>query len=152
MSNVLERYRNVSSMEFYNNAKKLRNDMSKFLLSDKNVPKKWRAPFSYVVIGYINKLIDNIRRANRIYPRKDENILREKLELQSECIEIIDEIYDKLQWGIDTIWYDTLNKYPGDKNRVRIDRYIEDFSSSLAREESLIKGWISSTKDKFKNG
>lgn len=42
MSNVLLRHRGISEMEFYKTADTIRGELTRFLMNDKYVPKKWR--------------------------------------------------------------------------------------------------------------
>ena len=72
LSNVLARLQGVSDMEFYRVALDLNTELSAFLMSEKNVPKKWRAVYTYPILALMESLFDYIEDANAIWPNTDD--------------------------------------------------------------------------------
>ena len=96
MSNVLERYRNVSSMEFHRNAVWLRDEMERFCMREKNVPRRYRAIITYPLVEAFDTLLNLIEEANLIYTDTEEK-LRERKEVQAQAIRQVSRIYGILQ-------------------------------------------------------
>lgn len=145
MSNVLARMRGVSEMEFYHVADDLNTELTTFLMSEKNVPKKWRAVYSYPVLLLMENLFDSMEAANRIWPHSDAEVIERK-RLQSQCIECCDKIYGKLQRAMRVVWWQKLHMDEASPERCRIEYHLTAIGEMLEREESLLIGWRKSTK------
>lgn len=74
MSNVLERHRGISEMEFYVTAINIRHELTTFLMHEKNVPKRWRSVYTYPVINLSQAQIDLIIKANDVFAFKPEQV------------------------------------------------------------------------------
>lgn len=145
MSSVLKRFQGISEMEFYNNAQKLSKELSMFVMSDKNVPRKWRHSFSEPIVELLQELFDSFVEANDIWPYS-EDLVKDRKAAQQKSIGIVDKIAKRLQFGINVIWWETLHREEGNKERARLENKLELISCLLDREDTLLKGWKKSTK------
>lgn len=75
MSNVLERNRNVSNLEFYANAIKIRVEATKLMASNSVVPKSYRFILAVPTVETAKSLVDNIVRAEAFYPNTAHNVI-----------------------------------------------------------------------------
>ena len=132
-------------MEFYANAQKFYTVLSKFLMSDKNVPKKWRSVVTYPILNMADSFFDMLEDANSIYPNS-ENLVEERKARQLDCITHCEKIYGRLQRTMLTVWWDTLHRDEADPERVRLERHLTEIGELLDREVTLLKGWRRSTK------
>ena len=66
---VLKRNRSESQLEFYNTATKVRAELTRFVMNEKVVPKRWRPVFTFPMVEHLIKLFDSITAANTIYPQ-----------------------------------------------------------------------------------
>ena len=142
MSNVLERLRGISEMEFYQNAIKIRHEMSRFLMSEKNMPKRWRSVYAYPIINKVQEMIDTIIDANRIVAYSPELLNARKQGFQ-DAIESTDKIFERLQGAVQDVWWDMLHSEPGSsgyQNRLRIEKHVAEIGVLLEYEERLLKG------------
>lgn len=148
MSNVLERFRSISEMEFYNNAVKIRHEVSHFLMNEKNIPKRWRSVYAYPTINLVQTMIDTIMDANGIHPYSIDLVTDRKNAFQ-RGIGYIDKINERIQGAVLDVWWDTLHIEPGNpgyKDRVRIENKVAEIGKLLEYEERLLKGCKKSTK------
>ena len=145
MSNVLQRFQGISEMEFYQNATVLYKNLSRFLMSEKNIPKRWRFVHVYPILDIMNELFDCMVEANDIYPYNEQELNRRK-GLQDKCIKICDIIYERLQRIIDTVLWEKLHQDRDSAERVRIEGWLTTLGNLLDREIPLLKGWKKSTK------
>lgn len=148
MSNVLERFRSTSEMEFYQNAVKIRHEVSHFLMNEKNVPKRWRSVYAYPTIGMVRDMIHQIKRANRIYAYSPE-LLHDRKQGFQIALDSLDDIYEEIQGAMQDVWWDTLHIEPGNpgyKDRIRIEKHVEEIGKLLEYEERLLKGCKSNSK------
>lgn len=142
MSNVLERFRGISEMEFYQNAIKIRHEMSHFLMSEKNVPKRWRSVYAYPIINKVQEMIDTIIDANKIVAYSPELLNARKKGFQ-DAIELTDKIFERFQGAVQDVWWDMLHSEPGSsgyQNRLRIEKHVAEIGVLLEYEERLLKG------------
>ena len=142
MSNVLERFRGISEMEFYQNAIKIRHEMSHFLMSEKNMPKRWRSVYAYPIINKVQEMIDTIIDANRIVAYSPE-LLNDRKQGFQDAIELTDKIFERLQGAVQDVWWDMLHSEPGNpgyQNRLRIEKHVAEIGVLLEYEERLLKG------------
>lgn len=139
MSNVLARKRGISEMEFYNNAREIRAELTRLLMNEKIVPKRWRPVFTYPTIDLIKQLFSCMVQANGIYPYKPEQV-EERKRLQQYCIGYCEDIFDQLQYMIETLNYQEIN------TENQLHKRIEYVCNLLEREEILLAGWKKSTK------
>ena len=145
MSNVLARLQGVSDMEFYRVALDLNTELSAFLMSEKNVPKKWRAVYTYPILALMESLFDYIEDANAIWPNTDD-LVAERKRLQKECINCVTKIYGKLQRSMRVVWWQKLHMDESSPERCRIEYHMTAIGEMLNREEALLTGWRKSTR------
>lgn len=145
MSNVLERHRGVSEMEFYRTAVEIRHELTTFLMREKNVPKRWRSIYTYPIINLVQAQIDLIVKANNIYPFNAEQV-EERKAIQQSCIDYCDLIFERLQSLMADLWWDVLHRPDSDSDKIRIQRFVDNMGKLLLYEEDRLKGWRKSTK------
>ena len=148
MSNVLERNRSLSRQEFYRNMDALAQDVTLFMLREKNVPKKYRGTVYYPMDAAFEKMFDLIRAANRIIPTTPE-LVEERKAAQQRCIDHLDALYRGLQKATNLCWKDQMRNRDGSKlsaEQQRLMRALDDFAERIDREERLLIGWKNSTK------
>lgn len=136
MSNVLARNRSLSQLEFYNTATDLRAELTRFVMNEKNVPKKYRYVFAIPITNKLQDLFTHITSANTYYPsgnteRKIE-LVEKRMDLQTEAIADCEVIYQQLQYVVDTL-------------PVNINK-LNNILSLLEKEELLLKGWRKSAR------
>ena len=148
MSNVLERFRSVSEMEFYRKGQDILHETRTFLMNEKNVPKRSRALYAYPIINMVQSMIEASVTANRIYAYKPEELERRKRLFQIS-IEYVDTIYLRLQSAMTDLWKDTLCCELGNpkyNERLRIEMHIGIIGTLLIEEEKLLKGCKAKSK------
>ena len=150
MSNVLARFRGISDMEFYANAETLYKELSRFLMNDNYIPKKWRTTHAYPIIALMDTLFDTMEDANAIYPTSEDEVKVRK-ELQRECVLCCEKIYGRLQRAILVIWWDTLHRDEDDPGRQKLETHLTEIGNILDQEIKLLKGWRKSTHLLTKN-
>lgn len=150
MSNVLARKRGISEMEFYANAVKLRTELNSLLYRDKIVPKKYRHSVTYAAMDAIEDMMSLMHRANRKSLKKPSEV-EERRKLQQACIERLDDLYEVMQYAMNDVWREKLhavNRETGEptKDRLLLEKHIEDIGYLIDREERLLNGWKRSTR------
>lgn len=145
MSSVIERYRKISQMEFFRNAVELRDDMTKFLMREKNVPRKYRALAAYPITDKFEELFSQIKAANGVYTDTPEKVEQRKAE-QQKCLFIVDDIYWALQRTVSLLWKDKLKSRNQTADQTRLRNALNDFALRLKREEDLLSGWRNSSR------
>ena len=78
MSSVFARKRKETSMQFFVNALELQIEITKFVMREKVLPKKWRYAIGYPLISKVDELVDNITYANSIYPTNEDELTQRK--------------------------------------------------------------------------
>lgn len=131
-------------MEFYSNAETLYKELSRFLMNDNYIPKKWRTTHTYPIIALMDSLFDTMEDANAIYPTKEEEVKTRK-DLQKQCIGYCEKIYGRLQRAILVIWWDTLHREEDDPERLKLETHLTEIGNLLDQEIKLLKGWRKST-------
>ena len=64
MSNVHRRFRKETDLQFLVTAQELQFELTKFVMREKNVPKKWRLIIAQPLIAKVDELLDNLNYAN----------------------------------------------------------------------------------------
>ena len=132
-------------MEFHANAQKFYTELSKFLMNDKNIPKKWRSVATYPILNMVDTLFDMLEDANSVFPYSEETV-EERKNIQRACIVQCEKIYGRLQRVMLTVWWDTLHRDEADPERMRLEKHLTELGELLDREITLLKGWRKSTK------
>lgn len=123
---VLKNKRGESQLEFYHTATIIRAELTRFVMNEKIVPKRWRPVFTFPMVEKIIKLIDYITAANTIYPQN----LREaemRRDYQTRAIITVEQILQLLQYILTTL-------------PVNPDKF-QPVTELLIREGSLLRGW-----------
>ena len=149
MSNVLERFRKTSEMEFYNNAQKLLHELRTFLMNENNVPKRQRYIYTYPIINLAQLMLDTCMKANSIYAYTPENVLKRK-QLFQQSLEMLDPLYLRLQSAINDLWrldfgaVDTSSK--AYERKCKVEKALERIGDLMVKQEELLSGCKRATK------
>ena len=76
---VFKRNRSETKLQFYINALELQTEITKYVLREKVVPKKWRFAIGYDLVKKADLLVDFITLANSIYPTNWRELFLRKL-------------------------------------------------------------------------
>ena len=139
MSDVLARKRGISSMEFYKCAVELRDTLTKALMSESIVPKRWRPIFTFPTIDLLKDLFGHLIAANNTFPNSPERVASRK-QMQRYALNDLERIDDQLQYLLTTLYY---GKIDADHNMPALLEKAGDLSD---RTDMLIKAWRKSTK------
>lgn len=131
MSGVVKRKRKLSHMEFYKKSIEIREILTRYVMNEKNVPKRYRFIFSIPIIDSLHRLTFAIINANSIYPLNEEELLLRK-EYQRQALVEISYLLQTLDFIITVI----------PQNKSRVARIV----TLLYEEYNLIKGWKKSSK------
>ena len=131
---VLKRNRSESQLEFYNTATLIRSELTRFVMNDKIVPKRWRPVFTFPMVAHVLSMMDNITAANTIYP----HCLREaemRRDYQTKAIISVEQIFQLLQFLLTTL--------PVNANK------FQPVTELLVKEAQLLRGWRKTDYAKF---
>ena len=131
MSNVLMRKRGISELEFWKNGAEIRAVLTRYLMSEKHVPKRYTFIFTFPGIEYTRKMMDAITAANTIYPTNEAEVA-ERRKHQTEAIIACEQIIQHLQWLIDTL-------------PVKVSDF-EAITELVNKEVALLKAWRKQNK------
>jgi len=158
---VLKNNRNLSKLEFYHNARTLREDMTNFLLRDFGVRDKVRKYkgegnvevtvieeypewlitfFRESIINLLRSLMMNITAGNTIYPTTAEE-LAERRRYQNEAIVNCQQLLCELTYCADVL-------------PVELGKFLP-YADKVSFEIKLLKGWRKSSNElarKIKDG
>ena len=123
---VLKNKRTESQLEFYHTATQARAEITRLMMNEKVVPKRWRPVFTFPMTEKLIKLIDYITAANTIYPQN----LREaemRRDYQTRAIITVEQILQLMQYIMTTL-------------PVNVDKF-QPATELLTRESALLRGW-----------
>ena len=132
MSNVYARNRKETSMQFFVNALELQVEITKYVMKEKVLPKKWRYAIGYPLITKVDELVDNITYANSIYPVNEEE-LQQRKQYQTMAICNCFQIQNKLIRAEKCV------------QTVKIEQ-IERVIELIGKELELLKAWKKANK------
>ena len=135
MSNVLSRFRSESSLEFYTTARKIRGNLTRWAMNEKNIPKHYRMVLANPLLARMDELMNNITEANTVYP-VNEHELQVRRDYQNAAIGNCEQIWQQLQ-HIDDVMFGV--------NAIDLNK-LADALDMLVREEALIKAWRKANK------
>jgi hypothetical protein len=127
MSNVLSRKRTLSELEFWRNGTDIRATFTRYLMTEKYVPKRWRPVFTFPGIDLARRLMEEITAANTIYPTTEAELAQRRAH-QNEAIIACEQIVSHIQFMIETL----------DTVKVCDFQVLGDM---LFKEEALLKAW-----------
>lgn len=133
---VLKNKRNQSQLEFYHTATIIRAELTRFVMNENNVPKRWRPVFTFPMVDKLIQLFDCITAANTIYPQNEHEVEMRR-NYQTEAIITVEQIIQLIQYMISTLPID-------------IDK-LQSTTELLLKESALLKGWRKSDNTKYKN-
>jgi hypothetical protein len=126
MSSVLARNRSLSELEFYKNACEMRGILTRFVMSEKHVPKKYRFVFAIPMTELLKELMCNITAANTIYPINEHEVQMRR-DFQTMAIANCEQIFQMMEYMVDTL--------PIDANSLK-----QSIELTL-KETALLKSW-----------
>ena len=136
MSSVHKRLRKETELQFMQTAWELQFELTKFVMREKNLPKKWRLVLACPIIAKVDELVDNLNFANCIYPTKIEDfLLREQY--QQKAIANCWQLQNKLVRMIECV------------ETVKIEK-METIINLLSDAENLIRKWKKSDRERNK--
>ena len=136
MSNVFKRKRKETELQFLKNAWDLQFELTKFVMKEKYVPKKWRYMIAQGMIAKVDELVDNLEFANCIYPQTKEDFANRR-KYQVSAIANTWQLQNKLVRMLECV------------ETVKVDN-LSKIIELLEAEEALIKKWKKSDKEKEK--
>lgn len=93
---VLKSRREQSEMQFFQTAVDVQNELIKFCMEEKNVPKKYRFVYAIPIIAEGQALVDNVVNANTIFVKTNEEVI-DRRHYQNEANANCEKILQKLQ-------------------------------------------------------
>ena len=140
MSNVHKRFRKETELQFLVTSQELQFELTKFVMKDKNIPKKWRLIIGLLIVQKVDELLDNLHYANSIYLSKDsdksEYLLRAKYQTLAVCN--CWQLHNKIVRMIECV------------QSVKIEN-LEKIAELLTNVEVLIKKWKKNDKERYKS-
>lgn len=133
MSNVFRRNQKSTGLEFWDNAQEIEIFLTRFLMNEKNVPKKYRYVYSIPILNSVRVLQRYIVAANTIYP-VDETELNRRREEQQKAINANEVIIQEIQRMVLVLPID-------------VDK-LDMVGQRLLRESALLRAWRKSSKIK----
>lgn len=132
MSNVFLRKRADTELTFMTTARQLQNELTKYVMREKVMPKKWRYMIGRTLISKVDEMVDNIIAANSIYVTTEHDLELRK-EFQTKAICNCFQIQSKLLRMIDCIETVTVKS-------------LTPAIKLLNKEVATLKNWKKSTK------
>ena len=123
---VLKNKRSESPLEFYRTATLIRTELTRFVMSDNVVPKRWRPVITFPMVEKVIKLLDYITAANTIYPQSLREAERRR-DYQTQAIIVVEQILQLLQYMLTTLSVDP-NKF-------------QPVTELLVKVVALLRGW-----------
>ena len=137
MSNVHKRFRKETDLQFLVTAQELQFELTKFVMREKNIPKKWRLIIAAPVVAKVDELVDNLYFANSIFPtNKIEYQMRSKYQTLAVCNCF--QLHNKIVKMIECV------------QSVKIEN-LEKIAELLESAEVLIKKWKKTDKERYKS-
>ncbi|MDL2318552.1 hypothetical protein LJC74_05690 [Eubacteriales bacterium OttesenSCG-928-A19] len=87
----------MSELEFYQNATQLRIELTRLVMNEKHVPKRYRFIFAQPIITMLRNLMNGIIAANTIYPTNDHE-LEQRRDYQTRAIIHCEQLLQELQY------------------------------------------------------
>jgi hypothetical protein len=132
MSNVFSRFHRPTGYEYWDNAVEIEIALTRFLMNEKNVPKKYRYVYAIPILNSIRRLQRQIVEAYTTYPTTPERLAKRKA-LQQDAINTNEVIIQEIQRMILVLSQIDANK-------------LDDIGNRLMRESALLRGWRKSAK------
>lgn len=137
MSNVHQRFRKETELKFLMSAQELQIDLTKFIMSEKNMPKKWRYMIGQSTIAKVDELLDNLEAGNAIFPTNKSEYNR-RANFQEKAIGNCWQLHNKIVRMIFCI------------DNAKVEK-LEKIIELLSNVEGLIKKWEKNDKARYKD-
>lgn len=131
MSSVFRRYHKPTGLEFWDNAVEIEIFLTRFLMNEKNVPKKYRYVYAIPILNTIRKMQNHIVAANTIYPVNEKELERRREE-QQRAINACEVIIQELQRMVLVLPID-------------VDK-LDSVGERLIGESALLRKWRKASK------
>ena len=92
---VYKRFRKETNLQFLITGLELQINLTKFIMSEKHVPKKYRLLIGAPIIAKVDEIIDNLTFANAIFPSNEE-LLQIRNKDQTSAIANCYQLHNKL--------------------------------------------------------
>ena len=125
------RKRSISELEFWKTGSEIRAALTRFLMNENNVPKRWRPVFTFPGIDLARRLMEEVTAANTIYPTNAAELEQRRLH-QNEAIVVCEQIVQHLQWLVDTLPVKVIS--------------LEVLVEMVNKEVALLKAWRKKNK------
>jgi hypothetical protein len=136
MSQVHKRFRKETELQFLVTSQELQFAITKLVMSEKNMPKKYRYMVGQSLIAKVDEMLDNLNGANTIFPTtKEEYLTRERY--QQKAIINCRQIHNKLVRIIFCV------------EGFKVEK-LETIAELLTNSEILIKKWKKTDKERYK--
>ena len=132
MSNVFRRNRGATVLEFMDNAGRINESLTRFLMNEKNVPKSYRFMYTFPICGIMHSMKRNIVSANSTFPVNDTSLAMRR-EYQQKAINDCESIIDALQDMIEVL------------TGIDVDK-LEPVGKLLIQESALLRAWRKNAK------
>ena len=132
MSNILERNRSLSELEFFKNALEIRVEFARYLMNEKKVPKRWKFYITTPGMKLLMKLVDELTAANTIYPTNEAELEQRRYH-QNNALIACEQIIQLIQFMVETLDGVSLNDF-------------KLLGPKLIKESTLIKAWRKQNK------
>lgn len=132
LSSVFVRNRNETELVFLVNGQKLQVELTKYIMKEKYLPKKWRYILGQNIISKVDELMDNIIAANSIYPTTEKELeMRKNFQTLAitNCYQLQSKIL-RIEKCIDTVKMEDLS----------------EIIELLNKETTTLKSWKKSSK------
>lgn len=109
MSNVFLRKRSGTELTFMTTGRQLQNGLTKYVMREKVMPKKWRYMIGRTLITKVDEMMDNIVAANSIYvlTERDLEVCKEflvKVSFTSWCGSIVHRNARRIVHSMDVLF------------------------------------------------
>ena len=102
MSTVLERYRDISSFEYFNTALRVRRDVTA-LVTSAAFPKSYRFVLAVPMAETARSLVYNLVTANAFYPNTDHNVTQRRHYMTlavADCEQLLQDLQCVIDLGV----------------------------------------------------
>lgn len=132
MSNVFRRNRGTTGLDFMDVASHINEELTKFLMNEKNVPKRYRYMYTFPICDIMHSMKRNLTSANSTFPANEES-LKMRREYQQKAINDCESIIDALQDMIEVL------------TGIDVDK-IEPIGKLLVEESALLRSLRNNAK------
>ena len=132
MSNVFKRYHTPTGNEFYDKLVFISTELTRLVMNEKIVPKKYRYVYSIPIINKLNQLRDDIKAEMTLYPTS-EKLVEYKKDIWQRAIIHNEQIIELVQT--------MLIELPS----INIDKF-ENVGNALVEESAILRKCKSNTK------